>query len=409
MKHPEAQRLDLTTSIPLIARRVPGSAVVAFKLYLAAGAADDPAGAEGMANLVSEMFLEGTENFDSATLAEMIEAEGVHLSGNAGKDHFTISMLGTPEGFTTCLPILAEVLSRPTFPEERLEIEKRLIVQDIHEEQDNPGEMAFQAFEERFFGEGHPYAHPVSGREASVSGISRDAVVAWQSGALHGAPGVAALVGEIDPRTVIAALGPALESWGQSAKPAVRPGVAAHPGLHRVPRALDAHWVVRGYRAASVHDEDYMPLRVVDGLLSSGSDGSLFAEVRDRFGLVYQIGSTYAARRGPSLFAVYYSTSVEHLPKVQEEVDGLLGALAERPLPGEQLERLKTYLKGMFVMSAETNMGQASQLGMYEILGMGYDFPDRFAEAVDAVTAEDMQRVVQTYFTDPTTVILGDA
>ncbi len=407
MKRPPIRRIPLAPHITLLAREQHDNALVALKLFSTAGAADDPAGREGTANLVEQMLLEGTEHFTSSQIAERIEAEGVHLNTHAGKDSFAVSMLGTQEGFVACLPMLAEILSRPTFPADRLEIEKKLVVQDIREERDNPGEMVFQEFERRFY-PGHPYAHPVSGEEETVPRIARDDVVAFYRGGLRSSHGVVAMAGDLSPEVVVEALAPALADWGNAeSRPMPRPERQYVATTHRVTRQLDAQWVVMGYPAPGVHSPDYMALRVLDGLLSSGTDGSLFAEIRDRFGWAYQIGSSYAARRGPGFFSIYFSTSAEHLERVMEELNKLIAQLSREPLQDEHLLRLRTYLKGMFVMGAETNMSQATQFGLYETLGLGMDFPERFPGLVDAVSAEDLCRVAREYLREPTIVYCG--
>lgn len=397
----------LAPHVTLLAREQHDNALAALKLFTTAGAADDPPGREGTANLVEQMLLEGTERFTSAEIAERIEAEGVHLNTHAGKDGFTVSMLGTREGFIACLPMLAEILAHPTFPDDRLSIEKKLVVQDIREEQDNPAEMVFQEFERRFYA-GHPYAHPVSGEEETVLSCQREDLVRFYRSCVQVSHCLVAMAGDLEPEVVVEALGPALADWGNAeARPMPRPEREYAPSTHRVSRPLDAQWVVIGYPAPGVHSPDYMPLRVLDGLLSSGTDGSLFAEIRDRFGWAYQIGSSYAPRRGPGFFSIYFSTSAEHLDGLMEELVRLVGQLAREPLADEHLARLRTYLAGMFVMGAETNMGQATQFGTYELLGLGADFPERFPSLLEAVQAEDLCRVADQYLREPTIVYCG--
>lgn len=407
MKRPALRRLALSPHTTLLAREQYDNALVALKLFATAGSADDPPGRAGTANLLEQMFLEGTESLSSVEIAERIEAEGVHLNAHAGKDAFTISMLGTRDGFTACLPILAEVLASPTFPEERLEIEKRLVLQDLAEEQDNPAEMVFQEFERKFYA-GHPYAHPVSGEPESIPAVTRQDLVAFHGEKLRRAHCVAAIAGALEAEAVVEALGPALADWGDPQGRALpRPDRTYQPGTHRVNRPLDAQWVVLGFPAPGVHSPDYMALRVLDGLLSSGTDGSLFAEIRDRFGWVYQIGSSYAARRGPGFFSIFFSTSREHLDGLLEELKRLFARMAREPISDEHLLRLRTYLKGMFVMGAETNMGQATQFGLYETLGLGADFPDRYAAELERVSAADLARVAGQYLREPTIVYCG--
>jgi len=60
----------------------------------------------------------------------------------------------------------------------------------------------------------------------------------------------------------------------------------------------------------------------------------------------------------------------------------------------------KSYLRGMFIMGQESNAGQAAQYGEYEILGLGYEFGDRYLDGIGKVTAHDIVRVGGKYLTD---------
>ena len=71
----------------------------------------------------------------------------------------------------------------------------------------------------------------------------------------------------------------------------------------------------------------------------------------------------------------------------------------EKPTP-EEIELAKSYLKGMHIMSQESNSGQAIQYGHYELLGIGYEFVNIYNEKVDSVSAEDILRVGEQYLTD---------
>jgi predicted Zn-dependent peptidase len=70
----------------------------------------------------------------------------------------------------------------------------------------------------------------------------------------------------------------------------------------------------------------------------------------------------------------------------------------EEALP-EEITLAKNYLRGMYIMSLESNSGQAAQHGHYEILGLGFDFADDYTRNVEKVNAQDILRVAKKYLT----------
>ena len=130
-------------------------------------------------------------------------------------------------------------------------------------------------------------------------------------------------------------------------------------------------------------------------------DSRLFVSVRDERGLAYQIGSSYIAMEGPSLFLIYLGTRPERFEEAKEVVLGEVERMVEEQVPEEELEAAKTYIKGTFLMSQERNMDQASLLAKYELTGLGYRFVEVYPELIDAVTAEDVLRAARRYLSGP--------
>lgn len=119
----------------------------------------------------------------------------------------------------------------------------------------------------------------------------------------------------------------------------------------------------------------------------------LFIAIREKRGLAYQVASFYNARVESGIYVAYIGTKPDTYKEAKQVlVDEVLKMGVEKATV-EEIHHAKSYLKGMNIMSQESNSGQASQYGMYEVLGTGYDFVDRYAANIEKVTAEDILRV----------------
>ena len=76
------------------------------------------------------------------------------------------------------------------------------------------------------------------------------------------------------------------------------------------------------------------------------------------------------------------------------------------PVSGDELARAKAYVRGHLVMDRRTNARLAWYMAFFETVGAGWDYPDRYARALDAVTAEDVARAAERYLTRPSIVVL---
>jgi len=135
--------------------------------------------------------------------------------------------------------------------------------------------------------------------------------------------------------------------------------------------------------------------------------GRLFTEVRDKRGLAYSTGGAYPSRRGPGVLYTQLGTAPANQTRAEAAMLGELERIRRDPVSPAELARAKAYLLGQFALDRRTNARLAWYDAFFEALGVGIDFPDRYVRAVEAVTAEDVQRVARTYLTAPTIVTLG--
>jgi predicted Zn-dependent peptidase len=112
------------------------------------------------------------------------------------------------------------------------------------------------------------------------------------------------------------------------------------------------------------------------------------------------------ARTGPALFVPYIGTAPGNADAA------LAGMLAEveriraEAIDAQELARARAYLLGTLAMDRRTSARHAWYLAFYELIGAGWDWPQRFTRAVEAVTVADVGRVAQRYLVRPTVVVL---
>lgn len=238
--------------------------------------------------------------------------------------------------------------------------------------------------------------------------MSRDALVAHYRTVYRPDRMVLAVSGNVPRAPVLAAAGRLFRRL-----PAA-PGVPTVPTTELRPRAeprivereARQAQVLIGFVAPPVVHPDYAPVRVLAMVLGGGMSSRLFTELRDRRGLAYSVGVLATARTGPALFAPYLGTAPGNADAA------LAGMLAEverirAEVIGEQeLARARAYLLGTLAMDRRTSARLAWHLAFYELIGAGWDWPQRFAHAVESVTIADIARVAQRYLVHPTVVVL---
>ncbi|MFM7192155.1 MAG: M16 family metallopeptidase, partial [Microcystaceae cyanobacterium] len=172
--HQSLHRVVLENGITLIFAENRAADLIAGRIFLKkAGACWDSLPKAGLSHLLAAVITKGTQRYSSLEIADTIESMGASLGTDAASDYWLISLKTVTADFAEILRLASEILRYPTFPESEIELEKRLILQSIRSQREQPFNVAFQQLRQSMYGD-HPYGLSVLGTEESVSRLTRE-------------------------------------------------------------------------------------------------------------------------------------------------------------------------------------------------------------------------------------------
>jgi len=407
---PSVIREVLPNGLVVLVREDPAVGVVAASLLVRSGSAFETAETAGVTNFLQKMMLRGTKRHSALALAEAAEELGGTLEASGDVDYAEIRGTALARHWESLLALIAEVAIEPTLPDPEIERERVLILGQLQTRADQPFPRAFDAVLADLYG-GHPYAWPALGRPESVKGLRRDALLARYTEAYRADRMVLAVAGGVPRQRVIAAANRLFKRLPATSGAAAPPMAAAAPRGDRRLLERDARQaqVLVGFLAPPVTHPDYAAMRVLAAVLGGGASSRLFVELRDRRGLAYSTGVMTTNRMGPSLFLPYLGTAPANAEAAVAGVLAEVNRLRQDRVEDRELARAKAWLLGNLAMDRRTSARHAWYLAFFELVGGGWDWPERFARAVDAVTVDDLSRVADRYLGQPTVVVLRPA
>lgn len=400
----EVERETLTNGTTMLYTPNAYNRIVAVRIFSRHASRHETEDQAGIANLAMRMLSTGTQQHSENELAELLERNGAHFKAEAGKDWSSIDLLTTVDSLDDDLSVLMELLNSATYREEKLVRERELVRMNILEDEDSKLTYTMRQFNKKYYGT-HPYAWPSLGRVEALEEIDRDAVAAFGARSCDPANLVLTVVGGSETSSVKKRIYDAFsdrQSNGRSSIETLTPFVPAFAKNEEqiLYRESEAEYVILGYPGCGLADERSLVLRVIATVLGGSMDSRLFREIRDKRGLCYQVGSNYSPHIEHSPLLIYTVTSPENREDAVRCAEAEIERLQAEPVSEEELLRVQTYLVGTYVMSMESNMGQASRLGAYEISGLGWDYANRFSSLVYGVTAEQIQAVAREMLTN---------
>ncbi|MFN7972807.1 MAG: pitrilysin family protein [Acidobacteriota bacterium] len=401
---------------------VPSSRVpmVAIRLVVRAGSADDPPGKEGLAALTASLLTQGAGPRTAPQIAFDLESVGGTLSAQADRERTAVSLEVLSRDFDLALALLHDVVMRPTFAEAEVARQKAEAVGSIQTDRDDPSHVADDAILPMVFGDG-AFGHPPGGWEKSVAALTREDVIAFHATRFRPDRAMLVIVGDVSlesamakvkatfqpwarPATAPAPPRDALELRGDAARPAgLAVRIVALPDLTQSQIRLSCPSVPRNH-------PDHFPMMVANTVLGGGFTSRLVDEIRVTRGMTYRIGSRFDLGIAGGRFGIATFTKNETLRPC---VDAILEVVAKLVASGptdEELAKAKRYLEGQHPLGLQAPGDLAAQIADRELHGMAPDYLTTYDARVDAVTIDDCRRALSAHVCarDLDVLVVGD-
>ncbi|WP_293060790.1 pitrilysin family protein [Okeania sp. SIO2B3] len=403
------ERKVLNNGIVVITTENKTADIVSAKIFLRIGSRYEPREQAGISHLLAAVLTKGTEKLSSLDIAHKVESVGARLGTDTTTDYFLMSIKTVSTDFADIFQLSGEIIRYPSFPETEIELEKRITIQSIRSQLEQPFTVAFSQLREMMY-QNHPYALSTLGTEKTVSQITRADLQEFHQTHFRPDNIIISIVGNI---TNAKAINLVEENYGDWQRPETSPVTLNLPTLTPQPSKATTYQetqqsiIMLGYLAANVNSYDYASLKLINTYLGNGLSSRLFVELREKRGLAYDVSAFYPTRIDTSNFTVYIGTATENTAIAKAGLREEVERLVNNQLGSEELQVCKNKLLGQYALGKQTNSQIAQILGWYEILGLGMEFDSKFQENLTMVTTAEAQEVASKYFIEPYISIVG--
>lgn len=406
---PAIAEKTLPNGLRVIVARTTAAPIVTAELTVKSGASGDVR--PGETGMMASLLTEGAGGRTAEQIAAEVEAAGGALSAAAGYDGAHVVLTVLAKEFAHTLPIMADVVERPTFAPEELERKRTQRLNALQVALKQPGGLAGMVAPRVVFGDGE-YGRVAT--VASVKALTRDGVVQRYRQAFQPSQAVFVVTGDIQPETAFALAEQTFGGWkGEALPPTTQRALAPQkpsvtvidlPGSGQAAVLVAAPSIKRS-------DPDYYKVEVANGVLGGGYSARLNEEVRVKRGLSYGAGSSIDERAAGGLFTASAQTKNESAVEVAELLMDQVKRLGAEPIAAAELEPRKAAMIGGFGRSVETSAGLAGLITDYALYGVPLDEIAKATGKTAAVTAAEAQAAA-TEAADPSKtslILVGDA
>ncbi|KXX68272.1 pitrilysin family protein [Flammeovirga sp. SJP92] len=380
---------------------IPNSAqpIIHFSLYIKGGKLLEKE--KGAAALTAKMMGEGVEGMDSKALHQKLESYGAILSTSSDIDSFTISGHCMKRYFAEVIQLVKKYLTVSTFAEKDFSHILQVMLQQQQLNEEKTSYLSTKLFRENFYGDQHPYGKSLSSE--ALKNFQLNEVSRYYQENILGNPFqlfITGDVGELEIKEINKYLGSiAVREDAVFTYPDFVSKISS-PQLNIYQEKEDAvQTSIRiGCPTFTLPNPDLEAFTILNEVLGGYFGSRLMKNVREEKGLTYGIHSSFRNETNQGYFLIATDLKKESKDLALQEIYKEINILTEEEISEEELETVKNYMTGNFVMSINSNLSLLEVTKSLYKKGLPFNYYDDYVSRIQEIESPTLKEVANKYF-----------
>jgi len=390
----------LENGLRIITSPMKGTRTVTVLAMVGTGSKYEIKQINGASHFLEHMFFKGTEKRPTALdIAETIDRIGGEYNAFTSKEFTGYYAKVSSKHKKLAMDVISDILLNSKFDAKEIEREKGVIIEELNMYLDTPTSYIKDLFEVLLYGD-QPAGWLVIGAKENIKAMNREKLLDYFKRQYVASNTTILVTGDIDEVETIREVEKYFKGVNKNKytkKISVKEAQDKPLSLIHYKKTDQTHFCL-GTRSYDFNSRDYFVLQVLASILGGGMSSRLFIEVREKRGLAYRIQCSSENYTDSGYLVVQAGVGND---RVDESIKVILDEfckIRDKKVLDKELNKAKEYIKGKLLLGLESSDEVAFWLGHQEVLKKQILTVNEVFEKVDAVTAEDIQRVGKDIF-----------
>lgn len=395
----------LANGLRLASVRLPGFSSVAVGVFVRAGSRHEPAELNGISHFLEHMAFKGTARRSARDISFEAERLGASINAYTAKDHTAYYLLGLAEHLDPALDILADVVLHSGLPEEEIERERSVILQELGDAADDPQDLVQDEFDLKAF-PGQPLGRPILGRPRVIRSLTREILQPYLQRHYTAANLVVVGVGGLSHEHFAQSVAQHFSGVAAGVRNAVQ-SAQYRGGYRHLDEDFGQVSVALGWPTPGRDDPDHAAHELLGELFGAGMSSPLFQAVREQRGLAYTVDALTDLHPDCGIFQVWANVAPRNLRQFLDVTCDELLRLVDRIDPAD-LERARNQQRASLRMSCERPQSLCESVARELLLHDRITTLDEVARRFESLEVSTLQdRLARMLEQTPTLSVVG--
>lgn len=389
----------LPSGLRLVTEQMPHVRSVTVGIWLARGSRHESDAESGVAHFVEHMLFKGTTSRSAREIAQTIDSIGGQLDAFTAKEYASYYVKVLDDHLPIALDLLSDLVMRPALSPADVVREQSVILEEIKMVEDAPDDLVHELFAQQFWSR-HPLGRPILGTPETVGALTADELRKYFTNTYVAPHFVIAAAGHFEHARLRELIERSFASVPSGAQPGVTAPPAVTPGIVSRVKDIEQSHICIGTPAYHQSHADRHAMYVLNTILGGSMSSRLFQHIREERGLAYAVFSHLTTYTDAGMLTVYAGCATDKVAEVVALTLQELRVLRDSEVPGDEMRRAKDHLKGSLMLGLESTSSRMSHLARQELFFGRHVTLDEMLANIEAVSADDVQRVARDLFQD---------
>jgi len=374
---------------------VPSASAISHAcIIINTGSRDEPENKAGLAHFIEHLIFKRTEKRSTNQILNRLESVGADLNAYTTKEYTCVHASFLNPYLDRTLDLFNDIIFHSTFPEEEMDKEKSVILDEIASYLDQPEEAINDDFEDMLFA-GHALGNNILGTTDSVQNFTREDVINFRKANYRTNEIVIAVLGNYTLNSVVNKGTKHFADVEENtpAKERFKPAILQQSSTAIYKPIMQSHCIL-GTQAYSTYQHEKGPLMLLNNYFGgNGMSSVLNLQIREKYGIAYTIESNFSPLSDTGIFSIYFGTDKEKQIKALSLIFKEIKKLKEKPLNELQLHKAKNKFIGQIALGEENRIGLIISMAKSLIDHNQIDSLATVFEKINAVTTDQIINV----------------
>jgi len=386
----------------VVIKEVHANPIVTIDTWVKTGTADETPENNGISHFLEHLMFKGTKNHKNGEIEKILESKGARFNAATSKDftHYYVTIAS--DYLETAIKLHADMLQNPVIPEEEMEKERGVVLEEIRRANDNPQRIMLMNLFQLIF-EKHPYKMDTLGPQKVIKTIPKEEMLKYFNNRYAPENLITVIVGDIDTEKAHELV---KENFNSEYNPDNKSKVSTRiyePEQKKPRKKIErgnykSGYLYMGFKGVPINStRDSYALDMAASILGSGKTSRLHQSLKEDLNLVTGIGSGHYSLKDDSVFLISADFEPEKYQAVETAILEELERFREGSVTKEELERAKTKARRSFVYSNESVESIAQSIGYSMVMSGTIEHYKNHLQYIDNVRIRDIKRVAKKY------------